>query len=63
VPTRRLVLLGTRNVVVGWLAVALVAAAALLCGYALATGGVSWHPEPGPPWRSGTALGTLVGWL
>ncbi len=63
VPTRRLVLLGTRNVWVGWLAVALVAAAVVLCGYALATGGVSWDPEPGAPWRHGTALGTLVRWL
>ena len=63
VPTRRLVLLGTRNVWVGWLAVALVAVVALLCGYALATGGVSWDPEPGAPWRHGTALGTLVRWL
>jgi len=63
VPTRRLVLRSTRNRWVGWLAVALVAAGAALCGYVLATSGVSWDPQPGAPWRHGTALGTLVRWL
>jgi predicted Ser/Thr protein kinase len=63
IPTRRLVLRGTRNVWVGWLAVALVGAAAVVCGYLLTTQGVSWDPQPGPPWRYGTALGTLVRWL
>jgi serine/threonine protein kinase len=63
VPTRRLVLRGTQKSWVGWLAVALAGAAAVVCGYLLASQGVSWDPEPGAPWRSGTALGTLVRWL
>ena len=63
VPTRRLVLHSTRNVWVGWFAVALVGTAAAICGYLLATRGVSWDPEPGAPWRHGTALGTLLRWL
>jgi predicted Ser/Thr protein kinase len=63
VPTRRLVLAGTRAAWVGWLAVTLVAVAALLCAYALATNGVSWEPQPGAPWRPGTLLGDVVRWL
>jgi hypothetical protein len=63
VPSRRLVLATTRNVWVGWCGVAVVTTAAVLCGYALATGGVVWDPQPGPPWRSGTLLGSLVRWL
>ena len=43
--------------------VALVATAAVLCGYALVSGGVVWSPQPGAPWRSGTLLGRLLGWL
>jgi hypothetical protein len=63
VPTRRLVLAGTRAAWFGWLAVTLVAVAALLCAYALATNGVSWEPQPGAPWRPGTLLGDVVRWL
>jgi hypothetical protein len=63
VPSRRLVLLTTRNVWVGWLGVALVSVAAVVCAYALATDGVVWEPKPGPPWRSGTLLGDLVRWI
>ena len=63
VPTRRLVLLTTRSPWVGWVGVLVVGAAAVLCGYALVTGGVAWDPEPGAPWRSGTLLGSLVRWL
>jgi serine/threonine protein kinase len=63
VPTRRLVLAATRNVWVGWLGVAIALSAAVLCGYALATGGVVWEPKPGPPWRSGTLLGDMVRWI
>ena len=63
-PTRRVVLTATRRAWLGWLGVALVVAAAGLCGwYALRTGGVVWDPQPGPPWRSGTLLGSLVHWL
>jgi hypothetical protein len=63
VPTRSLVLLGTRAVPVGWVSVAVVAVAGVLCAYAVLTSGVSWDPMPGAPWRRGTLLGHLVGWL
>lgn len=62
-PTRRLVLLTTRNTWSGWLGVALVTAAAAVCAYALVTGGVAWDPEPGAPWRRGTLLGDVLHWL
>ena len=62
-PTRRVVLTATRRAWAGWLAVALVVAAAGLCGWSLASGGVVWDPQPGPPWRSGTMLGSLARWL
>jgi serine/threonine protein kinase len=62
-PTRRAVLTATRRAWAGWLAVALVVAAVALCGWSLATGGVVWDPQPGPPWRSGTMLGSLARWL
>ncbi len=63
VPTRRLVLVATRNLWVGWVAVGLVLAAAALCGWTLALDGPVWDPDVGPPWRDGTMLGTLVGWF
>jgi hypothetical protein len=63
VPTRRLVLAGTRATWLGWLTVAIVAVAAGLCAYALTADGVNWEPQPGPPWRPDTMLGDLVRWL
>jgi hypothetical protein len=63
VPTRQLVLLTTGNVWAGWLGVALVSTAAALCAYALVSGGVTWDPKPGAPWRPGTLIGDLVRWL
>jgi len=63
VPVRRLTLGLTRHLWVGWAAVAVVAVAALLCAWGLASTGVAWQPDPGPPWRDGTALGTLVRWF
>jgi predicted Ser/Thr protein kinase len=63
VPTRRLVLLGTRTVWAGWVSVGAVAVLVALCAYALTSAGVSWDPQPGAPWRPGTLLGDLVGWL
>jgi hypothetical protein len=62
-PTRRLLLRATRSPVAGWCALALVAAAAGLCAYALATGGVVWEPAVGSPWRPGTVLGSVLHWL
>jgi len=62
-PTRSLILSATRVTWVGWLGVAAVAAAAAFCAYALMSGGVSWEPMPGAPWRHGTLLGDLAGWF
>jgi serine/threonine protein kinase len=63
VPTRRLMLVTTRNPWLGWCGVLVVTTAAVLCGYALLHDGVVWEPWPGPPWRSGTLLGDLVRWV
>jgi hypothetical protein len=63
VPTRRVVLLATGRVWLGWLSVALLGAVAVLGAYVLLTGGVVWDPQPGPPWRAGTLLGDLQRWL
>lgn len=59
-PTRALVLRATRVPAVGWVAVTLLALAAAGTAYLFAAHGVSWDPQPGPPWRSGTVLGDLV---
>ncbi|NUR07482.1 MAG: hypothetical protein HOQ22_19160, partial [Nocardioidaceae bacterium] len=63
VPTRRLVIATTSRAWLGWVGVAVVLVMAALCGYALLTSGVTWEPKPGAPWRSGTVLGDVVGWL
>jgi hypothetical protein len=63
VPTRRLLLAATRRPWTGWLTVAVVGTVAALCAYALLTRGVLWDPAGGAPWRSGTALGRLLGWI
>jgi hypothetical protein len=63
VPTRRIVLATTRNAWIGWVGVALVGAAALLCALALVNGGVVWDPYEGSPWRAGTLLGDLLRWF
>jgi hypothetical protein len=62
-PTRRLVRGVTRSPWLGWLTVAVVAAAALVCGYTLVHDGVLWQPGEGPPWRSGTMLGDVLRWV
>ena len=62
-PTRSLVLSATRWRWLGWVAVLGTAAAAGMCAYLLATSGVSWSPQPGPPWRTGTLLGDVVRFL
>jgi hypothetical protein len=62
-PTRRLVTSLTRDVWIGW---TVVSALAIVLGallWTLAGGEPSWRPQPGPPWRDGTLLGTLTGWL
>jgi predicted Ser/Thr protein kinase len=62
-PTRRLVTSLTRDVWIGW---TFVSALAIILGallWTLAGGEPSWRPQPGPPWRDGTLLGTIAGWL
>lgn len=62
-PTRGLVRGLTRWNGVGWVALVAVFAAAGLAAYTLASGGVVWDPQPGPPWREGTVVGDLLSWL
>jgi len=62
-PTRRLVLVLTTRTRTGWVAVAVVALAAATGLALLVVGGVVWDPWPGAPWRPGTLLGRLAGWL
>ena len=62
-PTRRLVTKSTRDVWIGW---TFVCALGIVLGavlWALAGGDTTWAPQPGPPWRDGTLLGTLTDWL
>ena len=60
VPTRGLLLRATRSPALGWVAVAATALAAAGVGYLFLAHGVSWDPQPGPPWRPGTLLGGIV---
>jgi hypothetical protein len=53
----------TRNSAVGWLVVTAVCVAAVGAGYILWADGVTWDPQPGPPWRGGTLLGGLLRFL
>jgi hypothetical protein len=62
-PVRRLVAGATRNTWVGWLAVAVVTAVAALLALGLLGDGATWDPADGPPWRAGTALGSLLRWM
>ncbi|HEX5561113.1 MAG TPA: serine/threonine-protein kinase [Nocardioidaceae bacterium] len=62
-PTRRVVLALTGRTATGWVAVGLVVLAAAVGLALLLTGGVQWDPRPGAPWRPGTLLGGLAGWL
>jgi predicted Ser/Thr protein kinase len=61
-PTRALLLGLSRRTWLGWLSAAVVATLAAGCLHALGTG-VSWDPQPGPPWRNGTLLGDLARFL
>ena len=62
-PTHRLVGRVVRAPGTGWTAVAAVAIVLTALLWSLVTGDVSWEPRPGPPWREGTLLGTLVRWF
>jgi hypothetical protein len=44
-----------------WVVLGLLAVAALVL--ASGSGSVVWDPAPGAPWRDGTSLGSLLGWL
>jgi hypothetical protein len=60
VPTRRLVVRGTRERNLGWACAGCLTVVFAVCGYLLLANGVSWNPQPGPPWRPSTLLGELV---
>jgi protein kinase-like protein len=62
-PVRRLAAGATRNTWVGWLAVAVVTAVAALLALGLLGDAATWDPADGPPWRAGTALGSLLRWM
>jgi hypothetical protein len=62
-PTQRVLGAVTRDPWVGWTAVAAVGIVLVALAFAVGTGDVSWSPQPGPPWRSGTLLGRVADWL
>jgi hypothetical protein len=51
---------GTREANLGWACAGCLAVVVAVCGYLLVANGVSWNPQPGPPWRPSTLLGELV---
>jgi hypothetical protein len=59
-PTRSLVVSVTRRPWSGWLAAVVAWVVVALAAYVLASAGVDWTPQPGPPWRGGTLLNDLV---
>jgi serine/threonine protein kinase len=63
VPTRKLVVRATRWAWLGWVAVGVLVLVVALLSYGLSSSGVSWDPQPGPPWRPGTMLGDIVGFF
>jgi predicted Ser/Thr protein kinase len=62
-PVRRGVVSMTRDVWIGWTVVAGLAIVLGALAWMLLADGPSWSPQPGPPWREGTLLGTLRAWL
>jgi serine/threonine protein kinase len=62
VPSRAVVLRLSLRTWLGWLSATVVATLVAGCFYALGDG-VSWDPQPGPPWRNGTLLGDLARFL
>ncbi|CAN5307769.1 hypothetical protein BH18ACT9_BH18ACT9_04260 [soil metagenome] len=61
--THRIVGLAVREPWVGWTVLAAVALVLGALAWSAWTGDVMWDPQPGPPWRAGTALGTFVRWF
>jgi predicted Ser/Thr protein kinase len=62
-PVRRGVVAVTRDVWIGWTVVAGVSIVLVSLAWLLLSGEPSWSPQPGPPWRDGTLLGSLRAWL
>ena len=62
-PVRRGVVSVTRDPWIGWTVIAGVAIVLVSLAWLLLSGETSWAPQPGPPWREGTLLGTLRSWL
>ncbi len=62
-PTKQALAHATRFGSLGWANVGVLALMIVLCCYSLATTGVNWDPQPGPPWRPGTILGDVVGFF
>jgi serine/threonine protein kinase len=60
-PTGRALRSAARAPWAGWATCAVLGVVALLLAQGL--GDVAWDPSPGAPWRDGTSLGTLLGWL
>ena len=63
VPARRVIVAATSRSWTGWLAVVAFAVPFAVIAWFLVHGGVQWAPAPGPPWRHGTLLGSVVRWL
>ena len=63
VPTQQMVISATRWPWLGWTNVIALAVVLALCTFTLATAGVNWEPQPGPPWRPGTMLNEVVGFF
>jgi hypothetical protein len=62
-PVRRAVVSVTRDPWIGWTVLAGVAIVLVSLVWLLLSAETSWSPQPGPPWREGTLLGTLRSWL
>jgi predicted Ser/Thr protein kinase len=62
-PVRRAVVAVTRDPWIGWTVLAGVAIVLVSLVWLLLSAETSWAPQPGPPWREGTLLGTLRSWL
>jgi hypothetical protein len=62
-PTRRVIVRTTLRPATAWVTVGVIAAGVALAAYLLLADGVTWTPQPGPPWRRGTLLGDVLAWL
>jgi serine/threonine protein kinase len=62
-PARRVTAALSRDAWVGWAAVAAVAIVLVPLLLAYGAGEISWRPAPGAPWREGTLLNRLLGFV